>query len=101
MVSSPLHNNVDSGGGHIGDKGALPGKAASMTVLFGLFPEFFHKLGFGGFGAPEQPCPTIFYSRWAMEIRMCQERQALPPSAVNLFYELRVLRSVGSCLKGY
>ncbi len=41
MVSCPQCNNVDSGGGCVGDQGALPGKAASMMVLFGLFPEFF------------------------------------------------------------
>ncbi len=66
MVSSPLCNNVDSGGGCVGNKGASPGEAELTTILFGLCPEFFHKLGFGGFGAPEQSPPQIFIGngRW-------------------------------------
>jgi hypothetical protein len=60
MVSSTLRNNVNSGGGCMGNQGALPGKAALMAVLFGLCPEFFHKLSFSGFGAPEQPPLQIF-----------------------------------------
>jgi hypothetical protein len=66
MVSSTLRNNVDSGGGRVGNQGALLGKAALMTVFFGLCPEFFQKLSFGGFGAPEQP-PLQFFlcnGRW-------------------------------------
>jgi hypothetical protein len=43
IVSSTLLNNVDSESGCMGNQGALPGKAASMTVIFRLCPEFFHE----------------------------------------------------------
>jgi hypothetical protein len=60
MVSSTLCNNVDSGSGCMGNQGASPSKAALMIVLFRFCPDYFHKLGFGGFRAPEQAPLQIF-----------------------------------------